>query len=170
MNDGLIDAFRHNTWATRELLAVCRDLDSRQLDATAEGTFGSIIDTLWHLIAAESGYAARLTGERPTFDADADDPPTVAEMEAYVDELSDRWERFLSTPFDAERLFPITWWETPRQVLDVPAGVVLAQAIHHGTDHRSQICTDLTVIGIQPPELGVWEYAVASGRARPTGE
>lgn len=167
MNDGLIDAFRHNTWATRELLGVCGHLDSRQLDATAEGTFGSIIDTLWHLIAAESGYAARLTGEMPSFDADADEPPSVEQMEADIDELAGRWERFLSKPFDAERVFHITW-DTPDETYDVPAGVVLAQALHHGTDHRSQICTDLTVIGIEPPELGVWEYAAATGRAHPT--
>ena len=44
-------------------------------------------------------------------------------------------------------------------------GVRLAQVIHHGSDHRSQICTALTTLGIEPPEIGVWEYADTVGRA-----
>jgi uncharacterized damage-inducible protein DinB len=47
-----------------------------------------------------------------------------------------------------------------------PLGVRLAQAIHHGTDHRSQICTALTTLGIEPPWIDVWDYAEAVGRSR----
>lgn len=39
-------------------------------------------------------------------------------------------------------------WEFHR-----PAGLRLARAIHHGTDHRSQVCTALTSHGIEPPEI-----------------
>jgi uncharacterized damage-inducible protein DinB len=40
-----------------------------------------------------------------------------------------------------------------------PMGVRLAQALHHGTDHRSQVCTALTTIGIEPPAIDVWDFA-----------
>ena len=49
-----------------------------------------------------------------------------------------------------------------------PLGVRLAQVIHHGTDHRSQICTDLTAIGVTPPEIDVWDYADSEGRLSET--
>ena len=42
---------------------------------------------------------------------------------------------------------------------------LLAQVVHHWADHRSQICTALTSLGLEPPEIGVWEYADAVGRA-----
>ena len=32
-----------------------------------------------------------------------------------------------------------------------PASIRLAQALHHGTDHRGQICTALTTLGVAPP-------------------
>ena len=38
-------------------------------------------------------------------------------------------------------------------------GIRLAQALHHGTDHRSQICTALTTLGVEPPEIDVWAFA-----------
>ncbi len=42
----------------------------------------------------------------------------------------------------------------------------LAQVIHHGTDHRSQVCTILSTLGIEPPEIDVWAYGEATGRTR----
>jgi uncharacterized damage-inducible protein DinB len=43
-------------------------------------------------------------------------------------------------------------------------GIRLAQALHHGSDHRSQICTILTSIGIEPPDIDVWAFAWSDGR------
>jgi uncharacterized damage-inducible protein DinB len=40
-----------------------------------------------------------------------------------------------------------------------PLGIRLAQATHHGTDHRSQVCTALTTLGVEPPAIDVWDYA-----------
>jgi uncharacterized damage-inducible protein DinB len=43
-------------------------------------------------------------------------------------------------------------------------GIRLAQALHHGTDHRSQICTALTTLGVEPPAIDVWAFAEQDGR------
>jgi uncharacterized damage-inducible protein DinB len=47
-----------------------------------------------------------------------------------------------------------------------PVGLRLAQVVHHGTDHRSQVCTALTSLGLTPPEIDLWAFARASGRER----
>jgi uncharacterized damage-inducible protein DinB len=166
MNDGLLDAFRHNAWATRQLLDVCRDLTPEQLRATTTGVYGSPIDTFWHIVGAEAGYCYRLSGQRPDWDWRSDDPPgSLDVIAARAEEMAGRWEAFLAEPFDAERLLRYTWEdETP---MDVPAGIVLAQALHHGNEHRTQIGTVLTGLGIEPPEHGVWEFGAETGRIRP---
>ena len=38
--------------------------------------------------------------------------------------------------------------------------------IQHGTDHRSQVCTALTSLGVEPPEIDLWDYGEATGRTR----
>jgi uncharacterized damage-inducible protein DinB len=43
-------------------------------------------------------------------------------------------------------------------------GIRLAQALHHGTDHRSQVCTALTALGIEPPAIDAWDFADEGGR------
>ncbi len=47
-----------------------------------------------------------------------------------------------------------------------PLGFRLAQVIQHGTDHRSQVCTALTSLGVEPPEIELWAYGEATGRTR----
>ncbi len=167
MNDGLIDGFRYNTWATREIIAACRDLTEEQMDATATGSYGSIIETLRHYISSEASYQARLTGEEPSWDRRAEDEPDLNLLAERVDELDERWERFLSTPFDAERTFVITWHDGIDR--DVPAGVVLMQALQHAIEHRGQICSALTEIGVATPDygsnMGLWDYAEVTNRA-----
>jgi uncharacterized damage-inducible protein DinB len=167
MNDGLLDLFRYNAWATREILEVCRDLTGEQLAASVDGTYGSIIATLRHYLSSEASYQARLMGEEPSWDRRADDQPDIPTLMARHDELVERWERFLSQPFDVERSFVIPWIDGGER--DVPAGVVLTQAVIHAVEHRSQICTVLTQIGITPPDygggFGAWDYAVVTNRA-----
>ncbi len=47
---------------------------------------------------------------------------------------------------------------------DAPVSIRLAQALHHGTDHRSQICTALTTLGVEPPFIDVWDFGLLDGR------
>jgi len=37
----------------------------------------------------------------------------------------------------------------------------LAGTLNHGCDHRSQICTALTTLGVQPPKIDVMDYGIA---------
>lgn len=47
MNEILLEAFRHSAWATRTLVAACRELSIEQLQEPGRG-FGSILATLNH--------------------------------------------------------------------------------------------------------------------------
>ena len=42
-------------------------------------------------------------------------------------------------------------------------GVILAQLVHHGNEHRTQITTILGANGIEPPPLSAWAYGRAVG-------
>src|SRR6266516_4722097 len=66
MTTGLPDFFKYNLWANLRLLDACSHLSDAHLDATTTGTFGSVRETLKHMLAAEEGYARALTGKIPT--------------------------------------------------------------------------------------------------------
>ena len=57
MNGQLLqDAFGHHVWASVAVLDLCAPLTPEQLDTNVPGTYGSIIDTLRHLVGGDAGY------------------------------------------------------------------------------------------------------------------
>ena len=141
-------------WPDRCVCAqrVCSDLTPAQLDATTPGTYGSIRATFRQIVSSEPRYYARLAGEPLPPERGSDEAPRLDEVAARVDALARKWERFLAQPFDAERTMVVPWDDG--RDYDVPAGVILAQALHHGNEHRAHLCTVLSSIGVTPPAAG----------------
>ena len=165
MSNGFHDLARHNAWATAQLLTFCRGLDEATLDATVPGTYGSIIETLRHLIDSEMSYVFRLTGawsERP-WQSGAAVGLDVLEERATL--LGTTLERYLAGDWDDERLGEARGDEGV--VFAVRAGVFLTQALHHANEHRAHVCTILGALGHEPPDVSAWGYALATGRMTP---
>lgn len=161
----LEDAFRHHVWATVRLIDACAQLSPEQLDSGAPGTYGSIIETMRHIVGADAGYLFTLTDglRREIEEGQLDLPALRAEMEAN----GPAWAALLARDLHADA-------EVVRHREDgtdshAPLSIRLAQALHHGTDHRSQVCTVLTTLGIEPPEIDVWEFGRGDGRVFVTG-
>ena len=161
MNEVLLDAFRHNSWATQQLLSACHVLSEEQLASPAPGSFGSVLDTFNHIILSDAGYLRRLSGHALPWAVDRDRSTHLGQLAARVAETEALWERFLAEPIDAERLLLLD-----ERSYEARAGVLIAQALHHGNAHREQICAILTRFGLEPPNIQPWGYAEATGRGR----
>jgi uncharacterized damage-inducible protein DinB len=163
MKSLLDDAFAHHTWATLQLLDACEDLQDDQLRVGVPGVYGSIIETLRHAVGADCSYLQVTSGSHPDFDEETAELPALrAEMEAH----RTAWSELLARDLDAD-----AWLVRHRpdgSETHAPLGIRLAQALHHGTDHRSQICTILTQHGIEPPAIDVWDFGTLHGRTRRT--
>jgi uncharacterized damage-inducible protein DinB len=166
MGDDLLDPLRHNAWATRQLLEYCRRLDPEQLRATAEGTYGSILATLQHIVGSEGRYRTRLSGGGPgqPEPADTDGPDELIPL---ADDMAQYWEELATSGFDPDR---VVSWVSPVSGAhsEATAGMLVAQLLNHGNEHRAQISTILTTIGREPPKLDGWSYGRATGRFRET--
>ena len=155
----LADAFGHHVWATIRVLDACADLDDAQLATAVPGTYGSIIDTLRHLVGADAFYLDVLLNGAESFDETGSDIPTLRDvMETY----GPVWQRLVAGDLDATT--DVVEHEDSGYDTHAPLGIRLAQALHHGTDHRSQVCTALTSLGIEPPDIDVWAFAATDGR------
>lgn len=149
MASGLPDFFTYNLWANQRLLDACAPLSDAQLDATVPGVYGSIREILIHLFDSEECYAGLFTGDTleqlTTF-------PGLAELHRRA-ERSGRALITIAEQEDLNRALHIDGHTD-----DVPAIIILIQAITHTIDHRSQISTILTRQGIEPPDLDGWSY------------
>ncbi|MEW5985441.1 MAG: DinB family protein [Chloroflexota bacterium] len=152
--DTLTTLFSHNLWANLRLLERCAELTDEQLNASVVGTFGSIHDTLQHIVTAEQSYFSRISTGQPRRRPAGAPPLAIAEMveSARATGLGlIEW----ATKVQAGDAVQIDWDGTPREV---PKAIILTQVINHATEHRAQIMAILTQLGIEPPELDSWSY------------
>jgi uncharacterized damage-inducible protein DinB len=156
----LADAFAHHVWATEQLIDACADLTEEQLATYALGTRGSIIETLRHICGSDTWYLAHLHTDRADV-PDAEKQASPAQLREMITRNGQGWSELLATGVDPDVVI-VERNETGE--FHTAVGVWLSQAVHHGTDHRSQVCTALTSLGIEPPDIDVWAYARASGR------
>ncbi len=152
--DTLTTLFSHNLWANLRLLEQCAALSSEQLDATISGTYGSIRDTLQHIVTGEQLYFSLIsTGQR--YDRPEDAPPlTIAEMMELVHTTGAGLMEWAPKVQAGDTVQP----DGEGTPYHVPTTIMLTQAINHATEHRAQIMAILTQLGIQPPELDGWTY------------
>ncbi len=153
--------FEHNQWANRELARVCFSLSEAQLDAEPRSaTKGAIRGTLLHLATAQRGYLALLTlpvEARPTTPLAFEEIPASLEssgaglLALAKDGASPRLQGRLRT----------------RDGYDAAPWVVMVQAINHATEHREQIKSMLSALGLTPPDLDGWTYGVVTHALSP---
>ena len=148
--------FGYHLWATQVVLERCARLGDEELALSAEGTLGSILEGCRHLVGSDIGYWSRLVGQKPSGNLD----------EAGIDDLlgawggqQERWPAYLAgrPDFDAG---------IEGSGGSFKAWVRVAQAFHHGNDHRTQIGTTLMHHGLEVPDLDVWAYGLAEGVLR----
>ena len=156
----LSDAFEHHLWANERILDACAELSEEQLTSPVPGTYGPIIDTLRHLVQADSFYLwvdRGSQGER----IHPDDRLTLGELRAANDRHAASYRDLLARDLDPDEDVPD---HGDGGDFVAKQGIRLAQIVHHGSDHRSQICTGLTALGIQPPDIDLWAYGAVTGR------
>lgn len=150
MSEVLVQALRYNRWANLQLLDVCGNLPVDRLQLASPGTFGTIAATWLHLLAAEQRYLRRLVGFQPQL-SEEDDFPGIARLKEHAARSGDELIGAVGR-FDPDAT------SEGRDENAVRHWLVMTQAIHHGNDHRTHICTILGQNDISYGDLDVWAF------------
>jgi uncharacterized damage-inducible protein DinB len=152
--DPLSEAFQHHTWATEKLIRHLQSLPAAALTATSQGVYGEVAATLSHMLAADARYLAFLEGNAG--------PRTGQDATRTLDQLADairdqavRWRVLLARIGEVDVTLPA---RPDRPEMPHATNLLVAQALHHGTDHRTQICAVLSSNGYESPVLDLWTY------------
>ena len=148
------EQFQYHTWATLRLIDHCLGLAPEALDYTLAGTYGSVHDTIAHLVGADSWYLSLMTGDESLGIREVKSL-SLPELRARFVERSEAWKGVLARLDDYDPTLPADD-ESP----EVPhaRNLLLAQALHHGDDHRTHVWSILGAKGLELPEADVWMY------------
>ena len=150
-NEFLVKLFEHNNWANLQNIEVCSALSEEQLDAEARSaTAGSIRQTLMHLVRSQQGYLGILTlqvEERPEISLAFTELRESARMSG---------EGLLALARGEQK--PLQSLLQTRNGYTVEPWVVMVQIINHASEHREQIKSMLTALGVTPPDIDGWDF------------
>lgn len=106
---------------------------------------------LWRLDSANTALEQRATAMRgPWWEFET--------LRAFERRSSDE---LLAVALELEQDRPVSLPPWEGQVQKVNASFVLLHALYHGIEHRGQVCTTMTQIGLTPPDLDGWGYRAA---------
>lgn len=155
----LRDAFDHHVWATVAMIDACLALPPEQLGTSAAGTYGAIRDTIRHIVDSDASYLAAFDGG-PASVADPN-ASSAADWKVEMEAHADRWRAILAGGVDPDAV--VIHRRRDGSDRHATAGIRLTQALVHGAEHRSQIATILTTLGIEPPDVDPWAYGASNG-------
>ena len=149
-------------WANAQLVARLLEQPVEALALTAPRNEWSAARILAHLLNAAQGYATRMAGApRPP---DVEPPTSTDELAALGASLA-----AADASLRAQATEPDVLISHPKRPDERDyRSTILAQAIHHATEHRAQIAGALATNGNDAVDLDaidLWEYADAEGRA-----
>jgi uncharacterized damage-inducible protein DinB len=164
--------YAYNQWANERILDRAEKLTPEQLCAPNDGSFGSIHDTLVHLMETEffwsgliwPGKAINIDWE--PFEFSPDDYPDVAAIRARWAEITTDLFAFIDglTPAGENGLERTIVWQSDVWHSDAATlrrrtlWTSMLDVIIHATQHRSEMAMALTRYGYSPGELDLSVY------------
>lgn len=156
-------AIDYDNWATEKVARFCAALPAGQRALTTPGTMGTVEATLIHLVAAKERYATALRGTPPPDDAILE--TRTKDLDAVVaraKKLSEWFAEFGKGPIDVERI--VTRRGADGSIQQMPTGILIAQFLHHGNEHRAQLGSIFGANGIEPPHYSAFNWGSELGK------
>jgi uncharacterized damage-inducible protein DinB len=147
----------YGEWANQKLFAVIGMLTTQQFTQPVAGSYGSIRNTLVHVLSAEWGWLDRCGGTKRGPALKADDYPTLDSVTATWSKVERYVHEFLSSLRD-EDLARNTEYVTENGKRSMPLGELMHHAANHAVHHRGQVALLLRMLGYTPGNFDILFY------------
>ncbi len=159
------DLYRYNDWANAKVFALCAGLSHAQLDEKREMGFGSLRNTLFHILAAEQIWLERWQvapwRSFPTDSLGMD----VDDIEAQLRQISQARLQMVKSEKAAGWQRIVNYKDGKGNPYSNPLDILLLHVFNHGVYHRAQALSYLKSFGKTLP-IGI-DYVLYK-LARPT--
>jgi uncharacterized damage-inducible protein DinB len=153
--------FDYGYWANGRLLAVVSQLTPEQFTRAVAGSYGSIRNTLVHILSAEAGWLDRCGGPARGPRLNPDDFPTIESVTEAWRRLETQLRSFLSSLKDDD-LARTAEFEMPLgEKRSMTVGALMQHAANHGVHHRGQVALLLRMLGHAPGNVDLLIYYLA---------
>jgi len=132
--------YAYNRWANDRIASACGAIDRATFDASSRGSFGSIRDTLAHIIWAEWVWLERWQHRSPAH-ADAPPMPDLPSIERVRRDVARGQQAFIDGLTDGRLVERIAYTNFKGERFEYTLGHMLQHVVNHSTYHRGQVVT-----------------------------
>ena len=157
--------FDYSYWANEKLFEVISQLTPEQFTQPVAGSYGSIRNSLVHMMSTEWGWLDRSGGKPRGPRLSATDFPTFASVTEQWQRIEGHVRDFLGTvrDEDLDRVVEFAFGDGPKQALSVAQ--MMHHAAVHNVHHREQIALLLRSLGYVPGNFDICFYYNQAGHA-----
>jgi uncharacterized damage-inducible protein DinB len=160
MNKGLVEMFRYNAWANRELFETCRLLTPDQLDMQVRGISGTVRELLMHIAGGQQTFVLRTKGRQHEGELGRQSEwPGMEEVIRIVTSTSEELIA-IAEQVQGDEEVNLAY---QGKVYRYPVRFFLVHAAEHSAEHRTEVKIALAQMGIETPDLDGWYYAGSQG-------
>ncbi len=150
--------YDYNYWANAKLFAVVTALAPDEFTRPVAGSYGSIRNTLVHMLSAEWGWLDRCGGAKRGEKLNPDDYPTADSVIAAWKTVEGHVRGFLAqlTDADLDRIVEFTLGGP--EPWRMPVAQMLQHAANHNVHHRGQVTLLIRALGHAPGNIDLLFY------------
>jgi uncharacterized damage-inducible protein DinB len=154
------ELYDYHRWANRRLFGITAELgdDVTTRDMGPHWSFPSLKGMFAHLYGADAIWLARWKGRSPTRMAGDADFASLGDLRAKWDALEAEQRAFVDGLSADDLGRPLTYKNNQGMEFQVALGPLLQHVVNHGTHHRSEIATMITIASGSPPDTGIATY------------
>jgi uncharacterized damage-inducible protein DinB len=150
--------YDYGYWADRKLFEVISQIPTEQFTQAVGGSYGSIRNTLVHIMSAEWGWLERCGGAKRGPKLKGTDYPTVQSVTETWNKIEKSVGEFLSTLKDEDVVRDAEYLNDKGEKRGMPLGELMQHAANHGTHHRGQVAMMLRMLGHTPGNIDILFY------------
>jgi uncharacterized damage-inducible protein DinB len=150
--------YDYGYWANRKLLAVVAQLTQEQFTKTVAGSYGSVRNTLVHILSAEWGWLDRCGGHPRGPALTSDDYPDVKSLTATWTNVEEWVRGFLKGLTDQDLHRHVEFRNSRGELQSMPLGELMQHGANHAVHHRGQVALLLRELGRTPGNFDLLLY------------
>ena len=146
--------YRHHKWANLTLIDHLAGMTPEDLARRAPGGFGTIHETLFHMVANEARFIESFDGATIELQPMPSELPSCGALREMAARQGDRLIQLAETQTEDSQVSGTF----NGQPYTMPAFLPLFQSYHHGVEHRTNITSILATYDLPTPNLDLWSY------------
>jgi uncharacterized damage-inducible protein DinB len=156
---GLLELYDYSYWANAQLFPVLAQLTDAEFTREVAGGYGSIRNTLVHMMSAESGWLERCGGPHRGERLNPTDFPTIESVVQRWAMYEAQMRQFLASLTDADLTRSVAYTIPPLGISGAGrVGELLHHAVNHNIHHRGQVTLLVRALGHVPVNVDILFY------------